>query len=280
MTMKKWARTTVPRHEHLFYAPARPPALNKRLRAARYSIAALATLVLLPMAASTANAAAPAASSTPTEPIPSIGKLFTHAHGASDSANCTGTVLNTPKHNIVLTAKHCTAGIGKFALAYFAPGYDKSAKHGEWKVKGAYDGPGDLEVLVMDKNNGKNIQDVVGGQNYEINIPISGRVTIIGYPSSDGHGRPYYCQASATVHSWKGGHHNEWQTDCGKNFNDGVSGSAYMVNYNPQTHQGTVVAALGGDNEGSAGPGGEFSLGDPLSDSFKTFLQDVLKHHA
>ncbi|MBV9139967.1 MAG: hypothetical protein JO115_03455 [Pseudonocardiales bacterium] len=53
-----------------------------------------------------------------------------------------------------------------------------------------------------------------------------------------------------------------------------------MINYNPQTHQGTVVAALGGDHEGSAGPGGEYSLGDPLTDSFSTFLQDVLKKHA
>ncbi|MGB6165128.1 MAG: hypothetical protein WCF33_11615 [Pseudonocardiaceae bacterium] len=253
--------------------------LTMRLRLARHGLAALVALALLPVAAVTANAAAAAVSSTPTSPIPSVGKLFTHAHGFSDSANCTGTVLNTPKHDIVLTAKHCTRGIGKFSLAYFAPGYDMSAKYGEWKIKGAYDGPGDLEVLVIDKNNGKNIQDVVGGQNYGIDIPIGGPVSIIGYPSSDGHGRPYYCGADATVHVWKG-HPNEWQTDCGKNFNAGVSGSAYMVNYNPQTHQGTVVAALGGDDEGSAGPGGEFSLGDPLTGSFNTFLQDVLKKHA
>lgn len=251
--------------------------LNTRRQLARYAIAVLPTLALLPLAAFTANAAV---SSTPTSPIPSVGKLFTHGHGFSDSLNCTGTVLNTPKRDIVLTAKHCTAGIGKFALAYFAPGYDTGAKYGEWKIKGAYDGPGDLEVLVMGKNNGKNIQDVVGGQNYQVNVPIGGRVSIIGYPSSDGHGRPYYCGADATVHFWKGGNHNEWQADCGKNLNDGASGSPYMINYNLQTHQGTVVAALGGDNEGSAGPGGEFSLGDPLSSSFSTFLQDVLKNHA
>lgn len=245
--------------------------LDKRIPRARYVIAGLTTLALLPLAASPANAAA---SSTPTNPIPSVGKLFTHR------GFCTGTVLNTPKHDIVLTAKHCTWGIGKFALTYFAPGYDKSAKYGEWKINGAYDGPGDLEVLVMDKKDGKNIQDVVGGQNYEINSPIGGQVSIIGYPSSDGHGRPYYCGANATVHYWKGGHHNEWRTDCGKNFNAGVSGSPYMINYNPQTHQGTVVAALGGDNEGGVGPGEEISLGDPLTESFKTFLQDVLKKHA
>jgi hypothetical protein len=82
------------------------------------------------------------------------------------------------------------------------------------------------------------------------------------------------------VHFWKGGNHNEWQTDCGTNFNAGVSGSAYMVSYSPQTYQGTVVAALGGDDEGSAGPDGQFSLGDPLTSSFVTFLQDVLKNHA
>ncbi len=256
--------------------------LTNRLRLARHGLAALATLAVLPWAASTANAAA-VVSSTPTNPIPSVGKLVTHAHGFSDGANCTGTVLNTPKHDVVLTAKHCTAGVGKFAIDYFAPGYDKNVKnpepYGRWKVKGAYDGPGDLEVLVMEKKNGKNIQDVAGGQNYEINVPIGGRVSVIGYPS-DGHGRPYYCGADATVHVWKGGHHNEWQTDCGKNFNNGTSGSAYMINYDPQTHQGTVVAALGGDNEGGAGPGDEFSLGDPLTSSFKSFLKDVQEKHA
>jgi hypothetical protein len=54
----------------------------------------------------------------------------------------------------------------------------------------------------MDKNNGKNIQDAGGGQNYEINTSIGGRVSIIGYPS-DGHGRPYYCEAPAAVHIWQ-----------------------------------------------------------------------------
>lgn len=223
---------------------------------------------------------APSASSTPTQPVPSIGKLFTHANVFG--FDCTGTVLDTPKHDIVLTAKHCTAGIGKWALAYFAPGYDGSAKnsepYGKWKVKGAYDGPGDLEVLVMDRQNGKNIQDVVGGQSYRINVPIGGHVSIIGYPS-DGHDRPYYCGADATVHVWKG-HPNEWQTNCGKNFNTGVSGSPYMIDYDTRTHRGTVVAALGGDNEGGIGPGEELSLGDPLTSNFDAFLQDVLRRHA
>ena len=119
---------------------------------------------------------------------------------------------------------------------------------------------------------------MIGGQNYQINIRISGQVSIIGYPSA-GHGRPFYCSADAAVHAWKD-HPDEWQTDCGKNFNDGVSRSPYMINYDPEAHQGTVAAALGGDNKGSVGPDGEFSLGNPITPDFETFLQDVLKHHA
>ncbi|MGH3795893.1 MAG: trypsin-like serine peptidase [Pseudonocardiaceae bacterium] len=256
---------------------------NKALWLVGSALAVLATTAEPPQAAFTAEAATAPAASTPTDAIPSVGRLFTHLHGLDDRFNCTGTVLNSPKHDIVLTAKHCTGGIGKWAFAYFVPGYDTSARspepYGRWTVSGAYNGPGDLEVLVMDKKYGRNIQDVVGAQTYETDVSSgAGRVSVIGYPS-DGHGRPYYCGAEATTHFWKG-HTNQWQTDCGTNFNDGVSGSAYMIDYNPRTHQGTVVAALGGDHEGSAGLGGEFSLGDPLTGRFETFLQDVLDHHA
>lgn len=253
--------------------------LNKRLPLA---LSAAVILTLPPLIGFTTHTTPTSVSSSPTRAIPSVGKLFTRLHGVSDRYNCTGAVLNTPKHDIVLTAKHCTVGLGKWAIAYFAPGYDKSAQnpepYGKWTVNGAYDGPGDLEVLVMDLNGGKNIQDVVGGQSYQTNIRIGDRVNIIGYPSA-GHGRPYDCSADATVHAWKD-HPDEWQTDCGKNFNDGVSGSPYMINYNPEIRQGTVVATLGGDNNGSAGPGGELSLGNPLTPDFETFLQDVIAHHA
>lgn len=252
---------------------------NNKFLVIRCAVVGLvAAIGLLSSAAVTARAAAAPASSTPTSAIPPVGKLFYKA----TQYGCTGTVLNTPKHNIVLTAKHCTTWPLKLGLSHFIPGYDQNARnpepYGRWQIKGAYDGPGDLEVLVMEKNHGKNIQDVVGGQDYQIGAPIRGRVSIIGYPNA-GHGRPYDCEADATVHAWHG-HPDEWQTDCGKNFGTGVSGSAYMLNYDRGSHRGTVVAALGGDHEGSAGPGGELSLGDPLTSHFKSFLDDVLEHHA
>jgi V8-like Glu-specific endopeptidase len=256
---------------------------NRALWSVGCAFAVLATIPQLTAAAFTADMTAAPGASTPTNPVPSVGKLFTRLHAVSDRFSCTGTVLNTVKRDIVLTAKHCTAGLGKSALAFFVPGYDTSARnpepYGRWAVRGAYDGPDDLEVLVMDKQNGKNIQDVVGAQTYKTDVSSGvGRVGVIGYPSA-GHGRPYYCGADATTHVWKG-HPNQWQTDCGTNFNDGVSGSAYLIDYNLQAHQGIVVAVLGGDNEGSAGPDGEFSLGDPLTGQFETLLRDVLDHHA
>ncbi|WP_188316346.1 trypsin-like serine peptidase [Solihabitans fulvus] len=249
-------------------------------------LAAAAAVFLLSATAATATAATAPRDAAPTGAIPTVGALSLVGYGQI----CTGTVLNTPKHNIVLTAAHCIDHLVVHppgSAFSFTPGYDTAsgnqAPYGKWSVK-AYHLPSkrgilhrnpDYDVALFELNpngQGQNIQDVVGGQDYQINAPISGSITSIGYPIA-AKGRPYYCGVPVTVHPVSG-HKDEFQADCGKAFGDGVSGAAFLVNYDANTQHGTVVASVGGDNEGGDSSG-ELTYGVRLDNEFQSFLNGV-----
>jgi len=244
-----------------------------------------AVVVLVAVGGAAANDR-PATTAAPTSAIPAVGDLSWPVVGYQ----CTGTVINTPKHDIVLTAAHCIDSLGvPLKPSSFAPGYDPDSKdptpYGSWNVKGAYRMPNrggvfsrnpdaDLALLVIAKNSqGKNIQDVVGAQDYQLNAPIGSQISAIGYPTATGN-KPYYCSTGTTTHKVSG-HKDEFQADCGKAYGDGVSGSAFMTNYDTTTHHGTVVAEVGGDNDGGD-TSGELTYGLRLDNDFKKFLDDVL----
>ncbi len=244
-----------------------------------------AMLMLLP--ATVAEAAAPAPQpSFPTSAIPTVGVVSVAGYGPVS----TGTVINTPKRNIVLVAAHTIDGFyvhpGASAFSFtpgYSPGTTNPTPYGVWQVASYHLMPKrgnishnpdyDTALLVLEKNNqGRNIQDVVGGQNYQLNAPISGVISSIGYPINGP--SPLYCQVYARVHKVNG-HKDEFQADCGKSFGDGVSGAPLMTNYNPLTHQGTVIANVGGDNEGGD-PSEELTYGVRLDSEFQAFLVGVV----
>lgn len=84
----------------------------------------------------------PAPPGTPTATAfagtPTVGPIF--RHGLSQSHGCTGSVVASPRGDLVLTAAHCVSGTA--AGWSFAPGYDDGqTPYGVWTVTHAYVDP-------------------------------------------------------------------------------------------------------------------------------------------
>ncbi|MFD4785341.1 trypsin-like serine peptidase [Rhodococcus qingshengii] len=124
---------------------------------------------------------------------------------------CTGSVINSNKKALVITAAHCigtnTGGGYEISPAFrtalaqdhveFTPAFDgrtspETRPYGTWKVADAWVVPGsnsDVAVLEIKPNaQGQLIQDVVGG-GFDIHAPITPgepvRATLIGYPGPE-----------------------------------------------------------------------------------------------
>lgn len=136
-----------------------------------------------------------------------VGQVYTTA------SICSGSVINTSKKNLVITAAHCVGTLinGKWEITdktrgflasktmEFLPSFDGTkggndpARYplGKWFVKNAYVLQGsshsyiDVAVLEIYPNDkGQNIQDITGG--YDIHDPISEtervQASLVGYP--------------------------------------------------------------------------------------------------
>lgn len=124
-----------------------------------------------------------------------VGALFD-----SDSSGdhfCTASVVDSPGHNVLITAAHCvnagTGGANKSNVS-FIPGYaNGQSPNGMWTparyvldprwVNGA-DPDLDVAFIVLKPLNGKNIQDVLGGNDIAFNTGFDHFVRVTGYPSS------------------------------------------------------------------------------------------------
>lgn len=134
----------------------------------------------------------------PGEPLPAtrdrVGAVF---GGAGEGRHfCTGSVVDSPHRNLVITAAHCVhggAGSGYRAGLAFAPGFrGGTAPAGMWQVRSVLVPPSwsqssdisaDVAFLVLEPLAGRNVEDVVGGN------PIgtgggAGPVRLVGYPST------------------------------------------------------------------------------------------------
>ncbi|HWC24610.1 MAG TPA: trypsin-like serine protease [Flexivirga sp.] len=70
---------------------------------------------------------------------PTVGPLFhgTSVHGVH---SCTASVIDSPRHDLILTAAHCVRGTGTDIV--FAPGFrDGRTPYGVWRVTESYADP-------------------------------------------------------------------------------------------------------------------------------------------
>jgi V8-like Glu-specific endopeptidase len=183
-----------------------------------------------------------------------VGALFTTSHGKLAGHFCTGSVVNSPAGDLVITAAHCVSGTSSLV---FVPGYDRGATpYGVWSVTKVYtdqswrasSDPNDDVAFLQVRQPGSivPIEDVTGAEQLGIGTSARQLVEVIGYP--DGTDEPIACQ------NWtREPMSDQLEFDCG-GYTDGTSGGPFLADVNSQTGQGTVVGVIGGYEQGGLTP--------------------------
>jgi V8-like Glu-specific endopeptidase len=207
-----------------------------------------------------------------------VGAIF-YGSNSSGGHFCTGSVVNSPDQDVIITAAHCLndgkGGADKTNVA-FVPAYaDGDAPFGEWQpakyvmssrwVNSA--DPGfDIAFVVLKPYQGKNVQQVLGGNNIEFNTGYDHRVRVTGYPGSAN--APITCDNTTTKQD------PDYLRFACADFYGGTSGSPWLTNYNAATKTGTIVGVLGGYEEGGSTP--DVSYSDYLGDDIKELYDEAI----
>lgn len=256
--------------------PIRIPTDIKPLLRARHTLKVLAACTTLAVAGpvAVAQAAADASDSGSTvhfSGLPQVGALFSSADytGSSAAHFCTGTVIDSPAADLVLTAAHCVwnASTGTYTQSSitFAPGYDNgldSHLGGAWTVtqvdvpdgyKANGDPADDYALLVIaPQHNGLNIEQATGGLRLGT-TKLPEKVSVVGYNdlAYDLAGNePITCRTTAFEETDAG---LPWSRFNCPNFQDGTSGGPWIA------HGGEVVGVIGGYEQGGNSPDWSYS---------------------
>ncbi|MGW4805889.1 trypsin-like serine peptidase [Kitasatospora sp. NPDC004272] len=172
-----------------------------------------------------------------------VGALFS---GQATPGNhfCTASVIDSPGRNLILTAAHCLSGANGTT---FAPGYrDGRAPYGSWRVTKVYTADGwrnggdpdeDFAILAVAPNDGRQIEDAVGGNPLGTDAPWTARVRLYGYPASTE--LPILCTNTTTRQDTY-----QRRIDCPA-FPGGTSGGPFV-----DTDTGEVIGVIGGYQQG------------------------------
>jgi V8-like Glu-specific endopeptidase len=192
---------------------------------------------------------------TPLVDTPRVGALFTH--DASGNHFCTASVVDSPKHDLLITAAHCIhggKGGGYEQDIVFIPGYvDGTTPDGVWTPSKLLVDPRwvsssdpDLDVgfVVLKPDDGKNVQDVLGANQIGFNAGFTNLVRVTGYPSSAD--APVTCKNQTSQQSAY-----QVKFECG-GFFGGTSGSPWVTHFDLKTRTGTIVGVIGGYQEGGS----------------------------
>ncbi|MBD0672143.1 trypsin-like serine peptidase, partial [Streptomyces sp. CBMA156] len=172
-----------------------------------------------------------------------VGALFSGAVAAGDHF-CTASVLHSATGNLLLTAAHCLSSTDGVT---FAPGYrDGSAPYGTWRVTAIHTTAGwsqkgevdeDFAILETAPSNGREVEDVVGGNRLGADEPFDATVRLYGYPGNSE--TPILCTNTT-------GQQSAYQrvVQCPA-YPAGTSGGPWI-----NTATGDVIGAIGGYQQG------------------------------
>lgn len=221
--------------------------------------AACATVVLSGCGTgSTAGSTAPPrAAATTFDGLPQVGALFAGSDVGAVHF-CTASVVQSPSHDLLVTAAHCVPGTGSSLV--FAPGYhDGVSPFGSWRVVAAYVSPRWLShrdpqtdfaflKVASQERSGRivNVQDVVGAYRLVTSQGYRVRATVVGYPFGAG-GKPITC-ANETYDQ------DGYPTFACGGYVDGTSGSPWITNPGPGTRRGDLYGVIGGLHQGGCTP--------------------------
>ncbi|GGM60030.1 hypothetical protein GCM10012275_33950 [Longimycelium tulufanense] len=163
------------------------------------------------------------------------GKVFYTKNGRNSW--CSAAVATAPNKSLVWTAAHCVAGAGNVT---FVPAYNSAGKgdapYGRWSARRVATSGNDHAVVVVNRLNGRFLQDVVGASGIRFNGPVDGRTTIWGYPGQRGWtGRDLtYCHQPVRVNGGSA------TTSCATQ--PGSSGGGYVTGASSPTGLGQLWA--------------------------------------
>ena len=223
-------------------------------------VGVLATAVVAAALAAPAPAAAVALpASVAFGGVPRVGALFNSAGGALRGHYCTASVVDSPGHDLLVTAAHCavSAGSGRVRNGMvFVPGYhDGIHPYGQWSVsrvtadvRWSRHGDPDYDVAFLTTRpgagaGGRRIQDAVGAEAIGFGTPRSAAAAAVGYPRRTE--RPVHCWSGLRA---RGAGQQEF--DC-PGLPGGTSGGPLLTGVGPSgAGRGTVVGVIGGYQEG------------------------------
>ncbi|MER5637316.1 trypsin-like peptidase domain-containing protein [Kitasatospora sp. NPDC002227] len=220
-------------------------------RAAARALAAAAATAALLTGCATGGGAGPdgTPSSRPAEAGGTqdrIGALF--VGDVFGPRGCTASVVDSPRHNLLVTAAHCvyTATNGRLDDLVFVPGYrNGQAPYGSWTAKQTFVDPHwtasedpeyDVAFLTVEPKGGREIEDLLGANELATDQGFGQRVSVSGYPSTSE--TPITCSVRTLRFS-----DTQERFDC-YGYTDGTSGSPWL------TKGGRVIGVIGGYQQG------------------------------
>jgi len=192
-------------------------------------------------------------SSAVSGPTATIGALFSRtASGQLTAHYCTGSVVDSPAGDLVITAAHCLAGKTPGQVA-FIPDYSRgTGPYGVWtgtqiiedqQWMSSADPDDDFAFLIVHQPGSKvTIQALTGGEVLDVGAPAPRTVRVAGYP--DDLDSLITCQNAALNFS-----PTQFQFDCG-GFTNGTSGSPLLAGTGPLDTVDAVIGVIGGYQQG------------------------------
>lgn len=191
-----------------------------------------------------------------------VGAIF--SQGQNGNHFCTASVVDSPRHDLLITAAHCiSAGRngGYQKNIVFIPGYhDGREPYGVWTPSRLIVAPQwsqssdpdyDVGFVVLNSDDGKNIQDVLGASQLKFDPGYRSLVRVTGYPNSAN--APVACRNWTSEQS-----KTQLRFDC-DGFYDGTSGGPFVTRFDPLTRTGTIIGVIGGYQEGGSTPSVSYS---------------------
>jgi V8-like Glu-specific endopeptidase len=203
--------------------------------------------------------------------VPQIGAIFSTEDGSisGEGHYCTGSVVNSPQGDIIVTAAHCVYdSSGVYTDIAFVPGYhDGQDPYGVWIPSAVVVAPqwaSDSDpnydvafVVVHEEGSSSRIQDVVGGDDLGLDPGYTGLTQVTGYPESTE--EPVTCTNYTAEFSDPSLTTPQLQFSC-QNYPGGTSGSPFLQSVDSNTNLGTVVGVIGGYEAGGDSPDVSYSV--------------------
>jgi hypothetical protein len=191
----------------------------------------------------------------PVSGMPAVGALFTETNGKLGTHFCSASVVHSTGGDLAVTAAHCITGTQ--GQTVFVPGYANGKEpYGVWPVTAVYtdqawqssqDPDNDIAFLKLAANSsGTPVEKVTGAEQLAAGTPEPVLVQVPGYP--DGATAPVSCVNYAKSFSA-----TQLEFDCG-GYTDGTSGSPFLAGVSKTTGLGTIIAVIGGYEQGGNTP--------------------------